>query len=252
MVPNFGSPQSQCPGSAQLRGLTGDTSERPFARTHCTLRRSAPRSPPATPQRPSLAAGLLSSWRPPSRAPPPGPQPRPFSPQPRIPVRLPQGHERPCCLLSTPAVTIRSRVCARARGPSLPRAPSSGPRRAGEFQSGGCGRPILVSVKCKVPHPDRRAPPGLAPAAWGPHEPAASDGGGRADAPSLRAKNNSGSRSPPSPLPCRRPARPPLTASFGCCAGVGERLCRAGRRLRSARRRLRWPGVKEAAARLPA
>lgn len=49
--------------------LTGDTSERPFARTHCTLQRSAPRSPPATPQRPSPAKRLLRSRRLPRAAP---------------------------------------------------------------------------------------------------------------------------------------------------------------------------------------
>lgn len=154
MVPNFRSPESQCLGAHR----SAHTSERPFARTHCTLRApgaSALRLQPRSAHPGDRAAPQQQTTAPRARRPGPTcPQPVPLLTRARTPVR----HERPLCLLSTTAVTERSRVRARSGTvPSpvhTPQAPSGGTRRAGELQAAAAAaaHPSLPSsARSRVP-----------------------------------------------------------------------------------------------------
>lgn len=139
------------PGSAQVSAHLG-ASFCPDALHPPSARRQ--RSPPAAPQRPSRGPRGSSQTTAPRAVPGPTcPQPVPLLTRARTPVR----HERPLCLLSTTAVTERSRVRARSGTvPSpvhTPQAPSGGTRRAGELQAAAAAaHPSLPSsARSRVP-----------------------------------------------------------------------------------------------------
>lgn len=201
--------------------LTRDTSERPFARTHCTLDCPAPALSACSPAAPIPgAARLLSSRRPPrARGPRPAcPQPVPFSPGPALPSAT--SHRAVFYpLLRSP----KGPACARGPGPSLPQCT---PLRHLQPERGGPGSsrrrlqsPILASVKCKVPRPDGRArpldslpPPGQPCRVTRPNTPqpstrAASEGAG---APQTSGRELLRVPEPPVPVP----VLPPTPAAY--------------------------------------
>lgn len=196
-------------------------------RAHRLQARSAHPGP-----RRSLAAGDRPA-RPPARQPaslsPPHPAPHSGPPCP--------GHERQCCLLSTTAVTERSRVQvpgARAAGDSpFPAQPSGTFRQKAASRrvpGGRRSRPSLPQSSARSRVGTDGRPLDSLPPQGDKTELSTDPNAGR-----LRGRRRSLTSDreqlcipeqlhSPSPHPgC---GRPPLTASFGCRAGVGERLCR--------------------------